>query len=812
MALFPTSAIPSGATSSYSIDNSLRFNDDDPAYLSWTPSSSGSLTTWTWSAWIKRGSTTTAQYLFNAYNGTSYTIVNISAVGGLQTLGQLGYHMITNARYRDPSAWYHVVYVYDTTNGTAEDRDRLYVNGERVTDWYSRVTQPSSQVSVLNSNTTMRLGTSDITLGTVNFDGYLSEVNFVDGQALAPTDFGEFDADYGHWKPIAYAGTYGTNGFYLDFKDSSALGNDVSGNNNDWTPTNLVATDQMLDSPTSNFATLSSIDKSSLATLSEGTLKAVIGSGAGKARSGFGVTSGKWYCEAMGGWGATNGTGFGFTNNSYRPSTDGDIGASTTGNGFYCRLGDDSQGNRYFQYKGVTANIGDVFNNDIIGLAVDFDTGLITYYKNNVSFYSVTKSDIVGQEWMVTVSNESGGTTKTVYLNFGQDSSFAGNKTAQNNGEDGDDFYYTPPTDYKSLKASNLPDPTVIPGEHFNVVTWTGNTTDSTTTNTITGVGFEPSFVWTKVRSHTDNHRLLDQVRGGTKKLASNTTNAELTRDYGKISTWGSDGFTVTGADGYEMNYNNSTYVSWCWKANGAGVSNTNGSLTSTVSADVDAGFSIVSYTGDNTYPPKTVAHGLSKSPEMIIVKNRDTTNYWYAYHHKLDSTAPEDKYIFFNYTDAVLDATVWGDTAPTSSVFTVYSNSGVAGNGDAMLAYAFHSVPGYSKVGSYVGNGSSTYDGTFVQCGFKPKFVMMKRVNSSANWWLFDSERRPFNVNSSIIVPNISNTEYDYNVYACQCYGIDLLSNGFKVRTSVADINYNGHTYIFLAFAETPFKYSNGA
>ncbi len=187
----------------------------------------------------------------------------------------------------------------------------------------------------------------------------------------------------------------------------------------------------------------------------------------------------------------------------------------------------------------------------------------------------------------------------------------------------------------------------------------------------------------------------------------------------------------------------------------------------------------------------------------MIIVKNRDTTNHWYVYNHKLDSTAPEDKYMFLSTTDAVLDANIWNDTAPTSSVFTVYSNSGVTGDGDAMLAYAFHSVDGYSKVGSYVGNGSS--DGTFVYTGFRPAYVMIKQSNGVSHWQIHDTVRDTYNVMGYQLHANATDTDA-----SASAYYIDCLSNGFKLRMTHAGQNGNGNTYIYLAFAESPFKHTN--
>ena len=339
---------------------------------------------------------------------------------------------------------------------------------------------------------------------------------------------------------------------------------------------------------------------------------------------------------------------------------------------------------------------------DIIGVAIDKDNDTIEFFVNNSSQGSFSFSASTCADEAIMPLAEGYGSNGAVWANFGADSSFANNKTSGSaNASDANgvgDFYYTPPSGFLALCTSNLPDPTVIPSEHFNAVTWTGNTTDSTTTNTITGVGFEPSFVWTKVRSNTDNHRLLDQVRGGTKKLASNTTGEELTRDYGKISAWNTNGFTVSGADGYEMNYNNATYVSWCWKAGGAGVSNTNGTIATTVSANVDAGFSIVSWSGNST-SGATLGHGLGAVPEMIIVKQRNSSGTWWVYHKDLSATPNNDR-IRLSSGLGLLTSDLWNDTDPTSTVLTVNNDTDINGTGSSYIGYFFKSVPSYSKIG----------------------------------------------------------------------------------------------------------------
>jgi hypothetical protein len=284
----------------YEVDNSLRFNSGSTEYLQRTPGSAGSLTTWTYSFWTKRSVLATAeQYLSAGPRGGggnvedqlySISTDQINWYDGTAASNVLR----TTQLFRDVSAWYHIMYVWDTTNATAGDRARIYVNGAEVTA-FSVDNNPSlNAVSKINGTGQHRIGQVG-TLPGENLNGYLAEVNFIDGQALDPDNFGEFDSDTGIWKPIAYTGTYGTNGFFLEFKDSSALGDDTSGNGNDFTVNNLTSIDQTTDTPTNNFATMNAVDNSSV-TLSEGNLSASCASPSG-CRSTIGVTTGKWYVE-----------------------------------------------------------------------------------------------------------------------------------------------------------------------------------------------------------------------------------------------------------------------------------------------------------------------------------------------------------------------------------------------------------------------------------------------------------------------------------------------------------------------------------
>jgi hypothetical protein len=400
-----------------------------------------------------------------------------------------------------------------------------------------------------------------------------------------------------------------------------------------------------------------------------------------------------------------------------------------------------------------------------------------------------------------------GANGRTVTANFGQDSSFAGNKTAQGNADDNGygDFYYTPPTGYLALCTQNLPEPTVIPSEHFNTVTYTGNGS----TQSITGVGSQPDWTWIKGRSGSTNHLLFDSIRGINRSLNSNGTGTEDTTSTNKLTAFNTDGFSL-GNNG-SLNTNGQTYVAWNWKANGAGVSNTNGTITSTVSANVDAGFSIVSYTGNSTTNTTfTVGHGLTETPDMVIIKNRDWASgvkAWEVWHKDIGNNL-----LALDQTDAVSpgDYTYVMGASPTATTFSIRQDTAVStanryrANGPYnYIAYAFHSVEGYSKVGSYTGNGST--DGTFVHCGFRPAYVMMKCTSvSGQNWMVQDSARDVDNPVLRYLYANLSNADEAHSSIA-----FDFNSNGYKIRTSNGNWNQSGATYIYLAFAEHPFKYS---
>jgi archaellin len=594
---------------------------------------------------------------------------------------------------------------------------------------------------------------------------------------------------------------------YMAFADTreAAFWLDDSGNNNDWENNGLTESDISLDSPTNNFATWNPLYDFTGSTFQEGNLKTGTTSAGlyGYTTSTIAPSSGKWYCELY----CTSSTtsdkvGLGKTTVVLN-------GTSSTGIINYHRDGG------YIQVDGSTQATGSTFGaGDIVGIAADLDSGSATFYKNGVSQGSASFT-AVGDYFIGIMQDGRNSLSSNWSANFGQDSSFAGVKTPQGytdaNGIG--DFYYAPPAGYLALCTANLPEPAIGPNsatnsdEHFGTALWAGDN-DEVVTH---GQAFTPDFVWVKARnSATWWHVLSDRVRGFNNLLSTNSTAAENPASpAGWISSIDDTQYNLVGgsngapSDDGNFDRTGVTYVGWNWKANGSGVSNTDGSITSTVSANVDAGFSIVSYTG--TGSAATVGHGLNQTPDMMIVKNRnDGTRSWIVY-HKDNTSAPETDFLRLDATNATADYPVWNDTAPTSSVFSV-GDASTNGSGNGIITYCFHSVEGFSKFGSYTGN--KAVDGPFVYLGFKPAFIMIKSVQYVDNWFVFDSARDDDNIVTATLYPNSSSAETYQS--GSSFNPVDFLSNGFKIRGDNGAINDTGAQFIYMAFAENPFKYSN--
>lgn len=780
----------------YQISRSVRLRSSASAYLSRTFGSPTSNILWTLSWWMKKSTTGQASgggtgdcgiiasnnsgnfdglALFNGDDKFSFRINSVEVAKW-------------SAVQRDPSAWGHYVLIYDSANATQANRLRLYQNGVQLTAMDVAVALTSSQTSKINSAQQQMIGPGAVAPGRF-FDGYLTEVNFIDGQVLTPSSFGQISATTGIWSPIKYGGTYGTNGFYLNFSDNSnntatTIGKDSSGNGNNWTPNNISVTagatyDSMLDVPTpyadggngrGNYAVLNPLPGSTFTTyttLSEGNLKAT-GNNTGvdvPAAGTIFVNSGKWYFEAMITVLGANPGAVGITSSPTDTNALGN-GGGTVSYGYV------ATGNKRSS-AGTVAYGASYTTNDVIGIALDMDGGTVTFYKNNVS-QGTAFTGLSGYYTFAVGTFGSGSMT----ANFGQRP-----------------FSYTPPSGYSALNTQNLPTPTILKGnQYMDATTYTGNGSTQSLTNS---GSFQPDLVWVKSRSNALDHKLTDSVRGVTKGLISDTTGAETT-DTNGVTAFNAGGFSL----GSDSNYNTNayTYVGWQWKAGGAAVTNTSGSITSQVSSSPTAGFSVVTYTG--TGANATVGHGLGVAPKYIIVKKRGSggagTYGWYQYHASLTSAAYS---ILFDTAAQSNTPTMWNSTAPSSTVFTVGTSNGSNENTQNYLAYCFAEVSGFSKFGSYTGNGSA--DGPFVFTGFRPRFVMIKRTDSTGSWRMLDTSRSSYNVSINEVLADSSAAEITNGI------SIDILSGGFKSRDASLQANASGGTYIYAAFAENPFKYS---
>ena len=603
------------------------------------------------------------------------------------------------------------------------------------------------------------------------YDGYMAEINFIDGQALAPTDFGETNND-GVWVPKAYEGTYGTNGFYITGENSADLGEDFSGNNNDFTSSGLTSDDQVTDTPTNNFCTLNPLDMQPANVLSNGNLSTTASVG--------GYTSGGRASMAF-----PNGVDIHFEAETTISGASTYIGilknsvkiVQDTSNVIY--NSSDFYGYRANGKKvngGTETAYGATFTSgDIIGVALS-SAGVLTFYKNGVSqgsaFTGLDPTEF-SPAWIA-------------YANSSWDFNFGAT-----------DFTYTPPTGFSALSTANLPTPAIADGSKYFQTTLYTATGSALEVNQVGNSTFQPDFVWIKNRTQASGQMINDAVTGAQKFLRADLTAGQTTQTQGLVS-FDSDGFSV-GTNG-DFNYGTDSFVGWQWLAGNGTASNTDGSITSTVSANTTDGFSVLTFAGSGG--TGTVGHGLSQSPNFIIVKSRDTSNAWYTgsdfyttweYYQTLNSTAAQ-----------AAGSTVWNSTAPTSSVFSIGASLNTSA--EDYVAYCWHSVEGFSKIGKYTGNGS--LDGPFVWCGFRPSFLMVKRTDVASDWFMLDNQRPGYNVigggGVGQLPANLTYAESSLSTYAI----VDFLSNGFKVRHDMTYGYWNasGGTYIFMAFAEHPF------
>ena len=837
----------------YEVKRSLRWDGGtgtDAPQLKRTGSSTSS--SYTVSMWFKYAGV--GNNLFNLLfslgqsNDSDSAFMGINNNDNFVVYNNGGYQFTSTRKFRDPSAWYHFTMSVNSNSYT------LYINNESLDTGTLR--------SLDTSSDGLRIG---VQYGNYYpFAGYIADFYLIDGSALTPSSFAETDAVTGEYKPKKYTGGFGTSGAYLLFDDNSGttattLGKDSSGNSNNFTPSNFVTGDAVKDSPTNNFATLRlyGTPAESGAGLTEGNLEFTSGgsgSGSNGNRLPFNTiipTSGKWYVEVM-----PTTTNLIFV--GVHPYQVGIVPTSDTTRwqGLYSYNGES-----YLASTSSTASnsthAASYGNEDVIGMYINMDASTPeVYFSKNGQWAdgsgswnqsSPTSAIALGGTFFTTdtgglegigisIRSASSSSSVSAQVNFGQDSTFSGVTTAGGNADENGigDFKYTVPANALALCTANLGKPTIaFPDNHFDTLLWTGNSTDN---RAITGLNFQPDFTWIKRRSGgAMSHFVVDSLRSNTDSgggngndgpLATNSNATEAAQTDGGFESFNSDGFTLgkgsstANADApYQRNNASSeTYVGWSWKGGGSASSNTNGGITSSVSANTTAGFSILTYTG--TGSQTTVGHGLGAKPKVIITKLRDTnTQDWMLYPKQLTGTGAT--YIKFNEANVIAsDAHTYPNVEPTTTVYTVGGDDGgdgTNGNGKAYVAYCFAEVANYSKFGTY--KGTQNADGPFVYLGFTPAFLLIKNIDDSSNrqWCIIDATRTTINKSASaeVLFANDSQSESvannNYGQFASKP-AVDIVSNGFKVRegeTSAYTQLNRSDTHIYLAFAEAPLKYS---
>ena len=790
------------------IDRSVRCMEDDTAYFIRTTTVAGDRRTFTLSGWFKFYQGEGNQDFIFMSGSDDNNMFQLSREGNTKinfepkTGGSNDARFYTKNLFRDDDAWYHLVLKIDTTQSTASDRMAFYVNGiqaqydpDIVTTQYPSQNFEFNFGSNSTNHTIVRRNHGSYPR---NGDMQVADIHYVSGYAYDATAFGYFDSQTGIWKPKKYTGSYGSAGWHLEFKDNSnntatTLGRDSSGNGNHFTPTNISVSagtgcDSFEDSPTNKFPTFcplySQLQTGGTASYSYGNLKLNTTAQAGVAGQlypfGFSspelaVSSGKWYMEFTN---DTNGTAIGIANVGFidYESTSNPYGAHAPTSFIYTSSGEIRTNN------GNLTNQASHSNGDVIGIALDLDNMKLYFHKNGTYInsgnpntgengYTVGTLPTGRTGGYIFSAGSNGVTNVGVYCNFGQRA-----------------FSHSIPTGFKKVNTLNLPpDDDIIlrPQRFFDTVLYTGNGS----TQSVSGLEFKPDFVWIKERSSGSEHKVFDVVRGVQKGLttAGNGTEEDQAN---YLTTFHDHGFVV-GNDG-AVNENSQTYVSWCWKAGGTAVSNDDGSITSSVSANQTSGFSIITYTG--TGSAATIGHGLGKAPKLIWVKNRTTQQDWFVNNGMILNDL--GKYYKLNSSSSsnASDTNVFPNTAPTSTVFSVGGDNAVNGSGDNYLAYVWSEIPGFSQFGYWTGNGIT--NGPYIHTGFTPRTIIYRR-KSDENWHIMDTQRDPLNPNTAGLDPNLSNAEADDSNLS-----LDLLSHGFKVRSSHSTANYSGDEYFYYAWA----------
>jgi hypothetical protein len=718
------------------------------------------------------------------------------------------YVMTAVNQFRDPSTWWHLVLRIDSTQSTDTNRIRIYINGSQLTLSGSFPAQNYDYTRWLASGRIERIGWNGAT--QKYFNGYLAEFAMYDGQSLGPDSFGE-TSDLGIWSPIQIPSSgFGNNGFHLTFSDSSALGADTSGNSNNFTVNNLVAANQVEDSPTNdadndvgNYAVINpeavNIGGNSDATISEGNLKAVYVADYAAEFSIARLSSGKWYWETK--LAGTNLGSTGVIQGSYYGSLDRSANLNSTGIYYYNPYNGqkmkDGSGTSY----GSSASA-----DDILQVALDLDNNKIWWGINNTwqasgdpaAGSNEAYSDLTDTDYTPVLGY---GSACTITLNAGQSG-----------------LAYTPPTGFKTLNTANMTALEFDPEAHFKAAIYEGTGSELE----ISSLAFQPGITIIKNRDATDNWLVFDSVRGATKYWYANHSsgNPVEATDAQSLKSFDSDGFTLGTDD--EVNTSSESFVSYNWKLPASatvsgGMTKTSDSSTTDIvrAVNTDAGVCCLTYTGTGAI--STITHGLPSIPRWIFIKCRgsNTTVSAIMHHQNFSNFNRGYQYLGYNqYEAAFSDDRIWGATPATSTVIGVGTHDFINKSSSTYVAYAFSEIEGFSRFGLYTGNGNA--DGPFVYTGFKPAFLWVKRrgdgnVNGSPYVW--DNGRMTANPAGGI--GTVYPMGFDQNAAESSSGSggvVDFLGNGFKIRSTWGDVNTSGAPVLYAAFAESPFSGNNRA
>lgn len=763
----------------YVIQRSLRFNRADSAYLERTFSTPNPNRAW-FSGWVKKTQPLTGSFPDNSaiiflaqnssitatYDGLYFFNENlyIQHVASGTVNGEL----LSNRLFRDSSSWYHIFYIFDSTQTTANNRMRLWINGIEETSFSSRTNPPLNHtISSWGSSDQHSIGRQSRDNNQF-FPGYMTEIHSATGNTPSVNDFGFFENNV--WKPKQYTGTYTANGFYLNFSDNSnttatTLGRDYSGSSNNFTPTNFsvtagIANDSFIDTPTSNYPIHNIYEPTTGSDGGTGNLRrngglqltsGTTSSDFTQRKTGFFVNSGTWYFEVnvnlLSISPPSSGSRFtiGVVENTH---TNSGYGANHV---LYNNVGDR-------RLNDVTTAYGATYDDgDIIGCLFDFSTGNVTFYKNGVSQGAISSALTSGIFYspFVGVVGEAGSVSDS-YLNCGQRP-----------------FAYTIPSGANALYDATISGSSISNTRNFyNILTYTG----SASSQTFSTLNFSPDLVIIKAIGSAEPPILLDNVNGAN--YLTMTNNTALTSVSG--FSLNSNGFTVP-ANTTNLSTTGTNYISYCFDEN------------------VSSGFDIVSYTGNDT-TNRNISHGLGSPPRFAFVKRTDSTGEWYVYHRGLNTAA---HFLRFGFGNAqAVGNSPWGTGNWSSTQFMISNNAtnNTNASGANYTAYLFSEVSGFSRFGSYTGNGSS--DGSFIYTGFKPRLIFLKNITTgSTRWQIIDDVRNPINQSNNYFSINSALAEQTDG-------GIDFLSNGFKLRNT-AHSNQSGDIIIYAAFADVPFKFA---